>query len=123
MKNDIPWSDEDTNVAHLTGDDFEEYVQQHNSVLVMFYAPCKSSDFFFTNPFCSLYLKKMHFYLSLLGCGHCKKAKPEFETAAGTVNTDEVYRLLGACLTTADKGSGKKRFYPNYSNTSYCHAR
>ena len=55
-------------------------------------------------------MKKMHFYLSLLGCGHCKKAKPEFETAAGTVNTDEVYRLLGACLTTADKGSVKKRF-------------
>lgn len=41
MKNDIPWSDEDTYVAHLTGDDFDQYVQSHNSVLVMFYAPCK----------------------------------------------------------------------------------
>ena len=84
----------------------------------MFYAPCKLSDFFSRILFVVCIMKKMHFYISLLGCGHCKKAKPEFETAAGTVNTDEVYRMLGACLTTADKGSGKKMFYPNYSNIS-----
>lgn len=41
VKNDIPWSDEDTHVVHLTADDFQQYIQSHDSVLIMFYAPCK----------------------------------------------------------------------------------
>lgn len=35
------WSDEPSNVQHLTDDDFEEFIKEHDSVLVMFYAPCK----------------------------------------------------------------------------------
>ena len=42
VKDDKPWSeDENTNVDHLTGEDFDQYIQRHSSVLVMFYAPCK----------------------------------------------------------------------------------
>ena len=61
VKNDIPWSDEDTNVAHLTGDDFDQFVQQHNSVLVMFYAPCKLIDLFSRILFESLHCEKYTF--------------------------------------------------------------
>ena len=35
------WSDEPSAVAHLTGKSFDEFLEDHNSVLVMFYAPCK----------------------------------------------------------------------------------
>jgi hypothetical protein len=35
------WSDEPSNVHHLTDDNFDEFVKDHDSVLVMFYAPCK----------------------------------------------------------------------------------
>ena len=87
MKNDIPWSDEDTYVAHLTGDDFDQYVQSHNSVLVMFYAPCKMKLILSLEALDSRLLKQ---HMLVLGCGHCKKTKPEFETAAETVNTHKV---------------------------------
>lgn len=42
------------------------------------------------------------FLLSLLlfvGCGHCKKTKPEFETAAEEVNAQEVCTVDGWSLT------------------------
>lgn len=35
------WSDEPSSVEHLTDDNFEDFVSNHDSVLVMFYAPCK----------------------------------------------------------------------------------
>lgn len=35
------WRDEDTDVVHLTGSTFREFIQTHSSALVMFYAPCK----------------------------------------------------------------------------------
>ena len=33
------WKDEPSDVHHLKDDTFEEFLQNHNSVLVMFYAP------------------------------------------------------------------------------------
>ena len=35
------WSDEDTDVVHLTASTFQEFIKSHSSALVMFYAPCK----------------------------------------------------------------------------------
>ena len=37
------WSDIDgaEHIQHLTEASFDEFVQKHDSVLVMFYAPCK----------------------------------------------------------------------------------
>ncbi|CAJ0931489.1 unnamed protein product [Ranitomeya imitator] len=39
---EVPWSEQDSAVHHLTDADFDQFVQDHPSVLVMFYAPCKS---------------------------------------------------------------------------------
>lgn len=41
------WSDEPSAVEHLTDGNFEDFVSKHNSVLVMFYAPCKSQHLHF----------------------------------------------------------------------------
>lgn len=35
------WSDEPSAVEHLTDDNFEDFLSKHDSMLVMFYAPCK----------------------------------------------------------------------------------
>ncbi len=41
------WSDEESDVVHLTDTNFDEYLEANPSVMVMFYAPCKSP----TQPF------------------------------------------------------------------------
>ena len=35
------WSEEETDVVHLTDATFDDYIANNPSVLVMFYAPCK----------------------------------------------------------------------------------
>lgn len=35
------WAEEETEVAHLTDDTFQAFIEENPSVLVMFYAPCK----------------------------------------------------------------------------------
>lgn len=35
------WSEETSTVRHLTDDDFDDVINSHDSVLVMFYAPCR----------------------------------------------------------------------------------
>ena len=35
------WADEESEVVHLLDDTFDDYLKEHPSVLVMFYAPCK----------------------------------------------------------------------------------
>ncbi|XP_028394335.1 probable protein disulfide-isomerase A4 isoform X1 [Dendronephthya gigantea] len=92
VKNDIPWSDEDNSVIHLTGDNFAEFVQSHSSVLVMFYAPW---------------------------CGHCKKTKPEFETAAETFNIKEGLGKMAAVDCTQDKELCSKYDVTGYPTIKY----
>jgi hypothetical protein len=40
-KQEAEWADEPSEVVHLLDDNFEAYIKEHPSVLVMFYAPCK----------------------------------------------------------------------------------
>jgi hypothetical protein len=40
-KKEAEWADEESDVVHLTDSNFDEYLQTHPSVLIMFYAPCK----------------------------------------------------------------------------------
>lgn len=72
------WSDDDTDVVHLTASTFQEFIKSHSSALVMFYAPW---------------------------CPHCKKIKPEFSEVAKEVNTEnKVPGALGAvdCTVNGD---------------------
>ena len=38
---DPEWSDSPSKVHHLSDSDFDSFMKDHKSVLVMFYAPCK----------------------------------------------------------------------------------
>jgi protein disulfide-isomerase-like protein len=75
------WKDEPSEVAHLTDDTFETFVQEHNSVLIMFYAPW---------------------------CGHCKSMKPKFVSAAAKLKPMSIEGKLAAVdCTKATKLAAK----------------
>lgn len=38
---ETPWADEENVVYHLTDEDFDKFLKDHSSVLVMFHAPCE----------------------------------------------------------------------------------
>ena len=75
------WSDEHSEVAHLTDDSFDEFLSQESSVLVMFYAPW---------------------------CGHCKRMKPEYVKAAASMKEKGISGKLAAVDTTKERALGKK---------------
>uniref|UniRef100_A0AAY4C144 Protein disulfide-isomerase A5 n=1 Tax=Denticeps clupeoides TaxID=299321 RepID=A0AAY4C144_9TELE len=79
---EVPWSESDSAVFHLTDDTFDSFMERHSSVLLMFYAPW---------------------------CGHCKKMKPEFDEAAEILNKDpDSPGVLAALDATVHKSVGER---------------
>ncbi|RZC32143.1 protein disulfide-isomerase A5, partial [Asbolus verrucosus] len=68
-----PWSEEESQVVHLTDDNFKSFLKKKRHVLVIFYAPW---------------------------CGHCKKAKPEFTRAADYFKDDPKVEFAAVDCTT-----------------------
>lgn len=77
------WSESNTDIVHLNTANFDAVLKDAASVLVMFYAPCKLLVV-------SNHLLNFNFYSLYLGCGHCKRMKPEFETAAAQMKQEGV---------------------------------
>lgn len=69
------WKDEPSQVVHLTDSTFDEFMESHNSVLVMFYAPW---------------------------CGHCKNMKPKFVSAASKLSSQNLSGKLAAVDCTKE---------------------
>jgi hypothetical protein len=75
-------------------------LQEHGSALVMFYAPCKSTAFFFVftnSSFCRFLFSEIQCCITVIwiiaGCGHCKRMKPAYASAATKLKNLEVREL------------------------------
>jgi len=66
------WSEEETDVVHLTEEDFTSFLKKKKHVLVMFYAPW---------------------------CGHCKRAKPHFNAASAKLRDNNKVAFAGVDCT------------------------
>lgn len=87
------WAEEDQHVSHLTDNTFGSFMEEHRSVLVMFYAPW---------------------------CGHCKKMKPAFSEAAEAINSDsEIDGKLAAVDCTANDMLPSKYDIKGYPTLKY----
>ena len=75
------WSDEPSEVVHLTDDSFDSFMSSESSVLVMFYAPW---------------------------CGHCKRMKPEYVKAAAAIKAKGLSGRLAAVDTTKERSLGQR---------------
>lgn len=71
------WSDEENEVVHLGDQTFDDYLTNHDSVLVMFYAPW---------------------------CGHCKNMKPEYVDAAAQLKEEGFEGVMAAVDATIHRG-------------------
>ncbi|KAJ8977167.1 hypothetical protein NQ317_003107 [Molorchus minor] len=93
-----PWSDEESNVVHLTEETFKPFLKKKKHVLVIFYAPW---------------------------CGHCKQTKPEFTMAAETYKDDPKVEFAAVDCTTQSsvcsayevKGYPTMRYFSYYKTT------
>ncbi|PIK46849.1 hypothetical protein BSL78_16266 [Apostichopus japonicus] len=86
------WSDEESEVVHLSDDSFDPYLLEHNSVLVMFYAPW---------------------------CGHCKKMKPEYADAAEQLKEEGLPGVLAAVDATKAPGVAGRFDVKGYPTVKY----
>uniref|UniRef100_A0A8C9W0R2 Protein disulfide-isomerase A5 n=1 Tax=Scleropages formosus TaxID=113540 RepID=A0A8C9W0R2_SCLFO len=90
---EVPWSEVDSAVFHLTDDTFDSFMEEHPSALVMFYAPW---------------------------CGHCKKMKPEYEEAAEILNRDDDSPgVLAAVDATVQKAVGERFKISGFPTVKY----
>ncbi|XP_030065079.1 protein disulfide-isomerase A5 [Microcaecilia unicolor] len=90
---EVPWAEQDSSVHHLTDEDFDQFVKEHRSVLVMFHAPW---------------------------CGHCKKMKPEYEQAAEVLHSSEDSPgVLAAVDATASKALAEKFHISGFPTLKY----
>lgn len=86
------WSDEESEVVHLSDDSFDPYLLEHSSVLVMFYAPW---------------------------CGHCKKMKPEYTEAAEQLKEDGLSGVLAAVDATKSPSVSSRFEIKGYPTVKY----
>ncbi|XP_041371887.1 probable protein disulfide-isomerase A4 [Gigantopelta aegis] len=75
------WADEKSDTNFLTSDNFEPFIKKEKSVLVMFYAPW---------------------------CGHCKRMKPDFFSAATRLKKEEPSAKLAMVDSTKYKDISQK---------------
>ncbi|CAM5146986.1 unnamed protein product [Eretmochelys imbricata] len=90
---ETPWADEENAVYHLTDEDFDKFIKEHSSVLVMFHAPW---------------------------CGHCKKMKPEYETAAEMLHgASDSPGVLAAVDATVNKAVAERFHISGFPTLKY----
>uniref|UniRef100_A0A5F4VXJ7 Protein disulfide-isomerase A5 n=1 Tax=Callithrix jacchus TaxID=9483 RepID=A0A5F4VXJ7_CALJA len=90
---ETPWADEGGSVYHLTDEDFDQFLKEHSSVLVMFHAPW---------------------------CGHCKKMKPEFEKAAEALHGEaDSSGVLAAVDATINKALAERFHISEFPTLKY----
>uniref|UniRef100_A0A8C5JTB5 Protein disulfide-isomerase A5 n=1 Tax=Junco hyemalis TaxID=40217 RepID=A0A8C5JTB5_JUNHY len=90
---ETPWADEENVVYHLTDEDFDKFIKDHSSVLVMFHAPW---------------------------CGHCKKMKPEYEKAAEFLHvTSDSPGVLAAVDATVNKALAERYHISGFPTLKY----
>ncbi|XP_027020414.1 protein disulfide-isomerase A5 [Tachysurus fulvidraco] len=90
---EIPWADSDSAVFHLTDESFDTFLEEHPSVLVMFYAPW---------------------------CGHCKKMKPDYDEAAEILNKEaDSPGVLAAVDATIHKSVAERLKISGFPTVKY----
>ena len=80
------WKDEISEVAHLTDENFDSFLEENPSVMVMFYAPW---------------------------CGHCKNLKPKFVSAAAKLKEDNIVGMFSRKVWCKRKRKKLTKFVAN----------
>ncbi|KAI0233262.1 Protein disulfide-isomerase A5 [Lamellibrachia satsuma] len=86
------WADEESDVAHLTDESFDDYIATNPSVLIMFYAPW---------------------------CGHCKKMKPEYTQAAEKMKEEGIEGKLAAVDATQHRKVAERFKVKGFPSVKY----
>ena len=86
------WSEEESEVVHLTAENFDDVLSENPSVLVMFYAPW---------------------------CGHCKAMKPHYTAAADQLKRDGVNGVLAAVDATQARELAEKYEVKGFPTVKY----
>ncbi|KAG7502682.1 disulfide-isomerase A5 [Solea senegalensis] len=90
---EVPWSETDSPVFHLTDESFDTFLEEHPTAMIMFYAPW---------------------------CGHCKKMKPEYDEAAEILNQGaNSPGVLAAVDTTVHKAVGDRFKISGFPTVKY----